>query len=209
MMRLRLAPSAVRKQISERRPIPRASSRLAILAQAIRRTRRGDNHEQAKVGRVILLQVLDASAAGCEHDMDFREQRLPFPGGKSLALGERVAHHGAQLLLQGGQRDARLHAADHVQPLHIGIVHVADIRQHGHGFDGQIEIRRRAGEAIAIEALGSDADDGHGLGIDPECAADDGRFAGIIVLPGGVADDRGHGGARDVIRVVNRRPAWA
>ncbi len=63
----------------------------------------------------------------------------------------------------------------------IGSVHIAHIRYHGHGFDGQIEIGRRAGEAIAIEALGSDAQDGDGLGIDPECAADDGRFAAIIV----------------------------
>ena len=52
--------------------------------------------------------------------------------------------------------------------------------------------------------MGSDADDGDGLGIDPECPADDGRFAGIIVLPGGVADDRSHGGARDVIRIVKQ-----
>ncbi|MGA3213003.1 MAG: hypothetical protein ABSD20_16985, partial [Terriglobales bacterium] len=43
----------------------------------------GDDHKQAEVGRVIFLQVLDASAAGREHDVDFREQRLPFPGGKS------------------------------------------------------------------------------------------------------------------------------
>src|ERR1039458_4699977 len=43
-----------------------------------------------------------------------------------------------------------------------------------------------------------------GLGIDPECAADDGRFAGIIVLTRGVADYRSHGGARDVIQIVKQ-----
>jgi hypothetical protein len=74
----------------------------------------GEDHEQAEVGRVMFLQVLDTSAAGRQHDMDFREQRLPFPGGKRSGLGKRVAHHGAQLLPQGGKRDARLQAADHV-----------------------------------------------------------------------------------------------
>ena len=75
------------------------------------------------------------------------------------------------------------------------------VGQDRHGFDGEIKVGRGAGEAIAVEAFGSDACDGDGLGVDPECAADDGWVASVIVLPGVVAHDGDEWCADNIVRV--------
>jgi hypothetical protein len=65
---------------------------------------------------------------------------------------------------------------------------------------GRVVVGRRAGEAVAVEALGCDAGDEDGFCVDPEGAADDGGVGGVVVLPVFVADDGDHGRAGDVVR---------
>ena len=83
----------------------------------------------------------------------------------------------------------------------IGVVHIRSVCQHRHGFDRQIEIRRRARHPIAKETLRRDPGNRHSLGIHPERTAHDGSVAGKIVLPRLVAHHRNHGGADNVIRI--------
>lgn len=65
------------------------------------------------------------------------------------------------------------------------------------------------GEPIAVKTLGSDACDRDGVGVDPECAADDRWVATIIVLPGVVAHDRDDWRASNVVRVCEETSdAW-
>ena len=69
MTRLRPAPRAMRTAISARRVVARANNRLAMLAQAISSTTRGENHQHLEPLAGLLLQVLDSAAAGREDDM--------------------------------------------------------------------------------------------------------------------------------------------
>ena len=86
-------------------------------------------------------------------------------------------------------------------PTLAGLVHESRVGQDRHGFDGEIKVGRGAGEAIAVEALGSDACDGDGLGVDPECAADDEWVAAVVVLPHVIAHDGDERCAFNVVRV--------
>ena len=67
MIRERIAPRAVRMDISARRFMPRTRRRLAMLAQAMRSTRPETHIKQVKMRGVLLLHRLDARAAGGEH----------------------------------------------------------------------------------------------------------------------------------------------
>ena len=76
---------------------------------------------------------------------------------------------------------------------------VSDIGKGGHGLNGEKKIGRIANETIAVEALGCDASDGDGLGVDPEVAADDGRIGGVRVPPRLIADDSDDGSTFGVV----------
>ena len=70
-----------------------------------------------------------------------------------------------------------------------------------HALNGEVELGRSGGDAVAEEAGRRDADDGDRLGVDPEGATDDGRVGVEVVLPGVVAHDGDHGSALDVVGV--------
>ena len=93
------------------------------------------------------------------------------------------------------------YAADDVEPTLAGLVHESRAGQNRRGFDGEIKVGRGAGEAVAVEAFGSDTCDGDGPGVDPECAADDGWVAGVVALPHVIAHDGDERCALDVVRV--------
>jgi len=116
-------------------------------------------------------------------------------GGKDLA--EQAADFG----LEGSERGAGFNATDDVGPLRGGVVQVRDVEQDAHGFNGEVVVGWRAGEAVAVEALRGDAGDDDGLGVDPERTADDGGIGGIIMLPVFVADDGDHRRAGLVVSV--------
>ncbi len=73
--------------------------------------------------------------------------------------------------------------------------------QNRHGFDGEIKVGRGAGQAVAIEAFGSDPCDGDSLGVDPEVASDDGGVTAVIVMPHVIAHDGDERCAFNVVRV--------
>ena len=73
--------------------------------------------------------------------------------------------------------------------------------QDRHGFDREIKVGRGAGEAITEEVLGDDACDGDRLCVDPECAANDGWVAGVVVLSGVVAHNGDEWCADNIVRV--------
>ena len=80
-------------------------------------------------------------------------------------------------------------------------MHIRSIRKRRHRFDGQIEIRRSAHQAVAEETLRSNPDDRDRSRVHPEGAAYDGSIASIVALPGLIAHHCGDGRALDVIRI--------
>ena len=86
-------------------------------------------------------------------------------------------------MLQGGKRGAGFNTAEDVEPLDAAVVDVRHVGQSGHGLDGEIKVGGSAGEAVPVEAFGSDSGKDNGLGVYPERGADDGGITVIAVLP--------------------------
>jgi hypothetical protein len=164
----------------------------------------GDPHEQVEVGLVLILKVLDTAPCGGEDDVGFGEGQLALGVGVHGIRGDDLAEEAADFGLQRGEGDTRFEAADDVEPLHRGAVDVSDVHEGGHGLHGEVVVGWRAGEAVAIETLRRNSGDDDGLGVDPECGTDDGRIAGVVVLPVFVADDGDRGGAGDVVGIGDK-----
>ncbi len=145
--------------------------------------------------------MLDAGATRRENYVDLRQHRFAWFLDVVLDRRKVLANQRTDFLLQGLQGHARLDAPDQVEPTGPGIVHIRSIRQRRHGFDGQIEIRRCAHQAVAEEALRGNADDRDRARVHPEGAAKDGSVAGIVALPGLIAHHSRDGCALDVIRI--------
>src|ERR1039457_2187773 len=219
MIRPLLAPSAVLRDSSALRPIPRASSRFAIFAHAISRTR---------PDMIIRSRRLEAYAAcnGCMPEppgvsttWTFASRVLPLPEEKvwvpanecftsALSFSRRAVMdtpgkaERAKLFAQGRHGHTGFHASDQIHWDHAR-------REHSPvpaWFDGQKEFRRRARQTVAIEPCRSDSDDGHRFCIDPERAAHHRGFAGIVALPGPVTHHGRYGRARNVIGVAQQSP---
>ena len=103
--------------------------------------------------------------------------------------------------LKWSHGDAGFYAADDVKPTHAGFMYESTAGQDRHGFDREIKVGRGAGEAITEEVLGDDACDGDRLCVDPECAANDGWVAGVVVLSGVVAHNGDEWCADNIVRV--------
>jgi hypothetical protein len=119
---------------------------------------------------------------------------------KHLEARELLAKQGAGLRLHGGERDARLDAADDVDPLSFRIVHVGNAEDHGHRLERQIKLGRIAGKPIAEVTLRCDADNSDRPCVDAKCASDDAGIRAVVVRPRLVAHDRGKVGALSVVR---------
>lgn len=122
--------------------------------------------------------------------------------------GNDLAEEAVDFGLQGHEVGTKTQTTDDVEPLRVGIGHVADSAEGGHGLDGEVVVGRGIGEAVAVEALGNDADDGDGFGVHPEGAAYDRRVGRVIVLPGFIADNGDHGGAGVVVGVGEEAAGW-
>ena len=134
----------------------------------------GDPGEQMQVRGVPLLHGLDPGACGGEGGVGFGELFLTARALEVLAGGVGLAQEGVDLLLElRGYGYSGLWAADDVEPALGGVVYVGCVGEQGRGLDGEIEVWRGAGDAVAEEALGGYSDDGDGAGVDPEGAADD------------------------------------
>ena len=161
----------------------------------------GDPLQQVEMILVVVLHVLDAGAAGREHDVRTAENLFARSVGERLERSELLPEQGAGFGLQCGRWKSRLDAADDVGPLNVSgsLKYGAPLTSPWTSWAGNSWAG--AGKAIAVEALGRDADDGDGLGVDPEGAADDGGVGGVILLPGVVAHDGGDGRALLVVAV--------
>ena len=83
-------------------------------------------------------------------------------------------------------------------------MYVGNVRQHRHGLDRQIEIRRPTRQPIAIKALRSDSHHGHGFGIPPESAAHHRGIARIVPLPRLITHHRRHRSARGIVGICDQ-----
>ena len=124
---------------------------------------------------VLVLHILDAAATRGEHDVRARERLLVAFRLKHLECRKLLSEEGAGFGLQRGQRHARLDAADDVGPLDFGIMQVGRADDRVHRLQRQVIFGGLAGKTVAVKALRRDTNDGDGLGVDPEGAADNRR----------------------------------
>lgn len=106
-----------------------------------------------EVRLVLFLQALDAGAGGGEHDVRFGESALAALAG-GIGIGrydlteERVGFG-----LRRSERNAGSEPVDDVEPLRVRVVDVGDVGEDGHRLDGQVGVRRGAGETVAARSL--------------------------------------------------------
>ena len=113
----RIAPSAVRTDISVCRPMPRTSSRFAMFAHAISSTRPRIHISSRRCDAYSSCRCLNARPARRQHDMSLRQQLLVHAPMKTPCSAQRLPQQRAHLILQRPQRHARLHPPDDVEPI--------------------------------------------------------------------------------------------
>ena len=198
----RIAPSAVRTHISARRAIPRTSSRLAMFAHAINRTRPAIHISRCRCEEYSLLHPLNSGPPGVSTTWTFASNAFAWRLTNNPCSGrKRLPQQRTDFLLQRPHRHPGFHAPNHVEPSGPrDRAHTEHSPSDRHRFDRQIEIRRRARHPIAVKALWGDAYDRYRACVHPKGASDHGRIAGIVALPCLIAHHRRHGRALDVIR---------
>ena len=168
----RLAPIDSRTAISPARAAPRASSRLAMFAQAISSTNAGDAEQQHQRRLRLACDRALAAAPGSSSDRLGPEPRhrlslMPFCSGASTSL--TIAWYGvvdrrARLL----DRDARLQPREQIDPVVAPVVE----RLRTAASKPRIVIGTKTcglhAERRAVEALRRDADDRHRLAVDDQ-----------------------------------------
>jgi len=99
---LRAAPKAVRTDISIFRRMPRTNRRLAILAQAMRRTSAEAPIQDLREQYESNLRLLNAGAARGQDDVRFFRQAFVLLDGKYSGFFQPLPYEGADLVLKRG-----------------------------------------------------------------------------------------------------------
>ena len=113
-------------------------------------------------------------------------------------LSEQCAGFG----LEGRQGGSRLHAADDVGPLRVGIGEVRCADDFIHRIHGKEVFGRIGIDAVSVKSLWRNADNGGRLRIDVKRASNNVRIACVVLLPCVIAH---HGGNRRALPIVGIR----